>query len=289
MYHPPSYVRPGGFEHSNYFNYPTGDIVSRYNISAYSPGNGFRQRGLGTIEGNLILRAVYASFDIGTTIDENPTGSTRGTYLTFRHNLTLHSPGSYAVIYGPKNAAIEQNLFLDGLAIGEYPSIHPVTNVTLQDNIFYRGQLQPAPGHTGSIQGPFLIRRNDFQQPSGGSVLWRPTGGGYTYESNNRFFSTAAQASWFAGETYATYVPSRGSTTQVSYPNPDRDLITYLRSLGASPANADQAIEWFMNGVPGNPGLAGAMNNRLGAWDPRFTSVADINYVRAGFGLPAIS
>ena len=113
----------------------------------------------------------------------------------------------------------------------------------------------------------------------------------FTYEANNRFYSNSATSTWFSGYTddYNSYVPSRGSNTQVTYPNPNRDLVTYMQTLGVSPDDAEEAIDWFINGVPGQPTLQGSMNNRLGDWDQRFTSIAVINHVRAGFGLPAIS
>jgi hypothetical protein len=296
MWHPVGYVGAGGFEHNNYFQFDVGDIDSRRNISAQSPGVGFRQRGLGTVEANLVLGGRIATFDIGTNTyygGGNP--SDRGTFLNMRYNLALHNPGAYA-LYDIKNAVIEQNILLadqyltyfQNTAAAGNPA--PLTNVTLQDNIFYGSYIVQAEGHSGSIAGPYLIRRNDFQRPDGGALIIARSND-FTYESNNRFWSSSPQDNWFSGYTtsYAAYVPTRGSNSRVGYPDPNRNLVTYMQTLGVSPANAQQAIEWFVNGVPGQPALRGAMSNRLGAWDTRFTSTAVINHVRAGFGLPAIS
>jgi hypothetical protein len=284
MYHNPDYVVSSGFaQHNNYFNYHEGDIVSRSNISAFSPGVGFRQRGLGTVEGNLVLGSRAFAFDIGTQVDENPASPTRGTYLTFRHNLVLNSPGGASVFANPRNALIEQNIFKSRVAYGHYAGVWPVTGITMQDNIFYDTDFSPWGGHSGSIAGPWIIRRNDFQRPGGGGLMTL-RGAGFTFEASNRYYSSDAQSGWF-DSAYSNRVPSTGSNTQVSYSAPNRDIVTYMQTLGLRPANADQAIEWFMNGVPGSPSLSGAIGNRLGAWDDRFTSRAVINHVRAGFDL----
>ncbi len=293
MWMPPGYVGGGGFEHNQYFQFDTGDIDSRRNISALSPGVGFRQRGLGTVEANLVLKCPIATFDIGTnTYYGSGDPADRGTFLNFRYNLALHAIGAYA-FYDIRNATIEQSLFLDGqyLTYWEDPSAvgnpPPLTNVTLQDSIFWNTNLLPGAAHSNVVTGPYLIRRCDFQRPDGGNLLWM-TSDDFDYEANNRFWSNSPTSSWFFGYTtsYAAYVPSRGSNTQVSYPEPGRNLITYMQSLGYSPANEDEAIDWFMNGTTG---FAGALNNRYGAWDDRATAVAVINHVRAGFGLGSVS
>jgi hypothetical protein len=298
LWHPPSYVDSGDFQHNNYFQFDVGDIDSRRNISVHSPGVGFRQRGLGTVEANLILgnntaRGPLSVFDIGTTTYYG-TGDpgNRGTFLNFRYNLALHYPGRHS-FYDIRNAVIEHNIlrgegqhltYFENTANPGNPP--PLVNATLQDNIFYGAYLIQSEGHSGSVTGPYLIRRNDFQRPAGGALI-NAQSNDFTYESNNRFWSSSPQADWFTGYTnsYAAYVPSRGSNTQVTYPDPDRDLVTYMQSLGYSPASAEQAIDWFTNGTSG---FAGAINNRLGLWDERATARAVINHVRAGFGLGAI-
>jgi hypothetical protein len=295
MWHPVGYTGAGGFEHNNYFQFDVGDIDSRRNISAQSPGVGFRQRGLGTVEANLVLSSRLASFDLGTnTYYGGGDPANRGTFLNMRYNLALHTAGGYA-LYDIKNAVIEQNILLQNQYLMYFENTAavgnplPLTNVTVQDNILYGTQIIQASGHSGSITGPYLIRRNDFQSPAGGTLI-QAQSNDFTYENNNRFWSSSPQSSWFGGYTtnYSAYVPSRGGNARVNYPDPNRDLVTYMQTLGVSPANAQQAIEWFVNGVPGQPNLRGSMNNRWGAWDDRFTSRAVINYVRAGFGRPPI-
>ena len=285
-YKDPNYIRTRGFDHNNYFNYDSPDWISIGNISAFSSGNGFRQRGMGRIERNLVMEPDLTAFDLGTAIDDGRPGG-RSSYLEFRYNLDF---GGGTVVYNPMNAIIEQNISYGDWIWGENAGTpgQNASNVTFQDNIQWNAGILPTAGHLGTITGPFLIRRNDFQRPAGGTVMWRPSGNGYQWEANNRFFSTASQGSWFAGEAYATYIPSRGSNTQVSYPDPGRNMVRYMQSLGAAPSSVVEATEWFINGVPGNPALAGAMANRLGAWDERFTARAVINYVRAGFGRGAI-
>jgi hypothetical protein len=211
-----------------------------------------------------------------------------------RYNLGMHTAGAWA-LYDIRNATIEHNILREGQYLTYFENTAaegnppPLTNVILQDNVLYRAQIIQAAGHSGSITGPYLIRRNDFQNPDGGALIAAQSND-FTYEANNRFWSASAQSTWFTGYTsaYADYIPSRGSNTQASYSAPDRNLITYMQTLGASPASASEAIEWFINGVPGEPALAGAMANRLGAWDSRFTAVAVINHVRAGFDLAAV-
>lgn len=292
-YKQPDYVSTIGFDHNNYFNYQVGDIVSRKNVTAFSFGDGFRQRGLGTVEACLSLSPDLTDFDIGIQ-QPNPgdtfaNGQVRGTYLTYRYNVGLN-PGTAVALYNIKNAVLEHNIFRNQYLYHQNSAnVWPVTDVVVQDNIFYNCSVLPGGGHTGTIEGPYLFRRNDFQNPAGGALM-NMTSNDFTYEANNRFYSSSAQSGWFGGYTsaYADYVPSRGSNTQVTYTDPNRDIVSYMQTLGVSPANEEQAIEWFINGVPGEPSLAGAMNNRLGAWDDRFTAVAVINYVRAGFDLAAV-
>ena len=63
---------------------------------------------------------------------------------------------------------------------------------------------------------------------------------------------------------------------QVAFPDPGRGIDTYL---SLSPEQADEAVDLFMQQ---------ARQQRKGSWDDTFTARAVVNYIRVGFGMPAI-
>ena len=275
------YNRPGvqhgpGFRMNIYANDNVDNMTSRYNVSAFSPSTGWRQRGLGTIEGVVVLKNFnLTAFEIGGDVPWVPVLSDS---LVMRYNLAMNTDSPWWVT-DARSAVIEGNIVSEG-DFRYQEKYFPVSNVVFQDNII-RNVRFTFVANSLPITGPWLFRRNDFQRPSGGQLL--NLNGNFTFEDNNRFYSSSTQDAWFSNG-YAANIPANGTNLQVNYPSPERDIVTYMQSLGASPLGDQQATEWFMYGVPGNASLRGMMNNRYGAWDERFTAKALINYVRAGYG-----
>jgi hypothetical protein len=109
--------------------------------------------------------------------------------------------------------------------------------------------------------------------------------------SNNAFYTD--QAAPFDGRDLPTWLSATGVTNTGNtvaarsgaaaaegWTAPERTLRTYCEDvLGLTVTSLTGMPEFF----------ALAEDNRIGAWDERLTGRAVVNYIRAGFGLPAVS
>ena len=132
------------------------------------------------------------------------------------------------------------------------------------------------------------IRNNDFQFPRGDTMSsiifhrdWDGSGGdrfnGFTY-SGNRYFAASGTDVFSPGTNHAGWITESGETGSswgaVSYPDPSRDMSSYMTSIG-NPGT----VEDFM---------AQVVQQTRQNWNPSYTAPAVNNYIRAGFGKPQI-
>lgn len=164
-------------------------------------------------------------------------------------------------------------------------------NNVFADNIVYSSAPEGIVWFQQGFMGSFApgatlsVNNTSFMKASGGQIMAVQTDARVTYQQNN-YYTAAPTNQWFSGRTFEQMIPGTGNAiTPASYPDPNRNIVTYVRSIGANPSSVAQAIDWYSDGVPGNASLAGALANRRGAWDERFTSIAVINHIREGFGL----
>lgn len=274
----------GDFRHNVYLQYMDRNLNSMKNQSFESPGVGYRQRGGGLVEQNLIVKdnpsQSLTSIEVGETA--------RTATATLRNNLVMHSQQSVEAV-NLINSSIEGNIFTAQRSSWPVVSLsrangYDFGNVTISGNIFWNMLASSFSGN--NFSGPISITGNTFRRTSGELVSLSST---YVTYSDNHYYSGSALTAWFGGGLTSAVMSLTGTLTALSYPDPNRDMLTYMKSLGASPSSTDEAISWYSVGVPGQSSLAGSINNRRGAWDTRFTATGVINYVRAGFGLAALS
>lgn len=299
-----SILRSAGPPYSSiYFAEGARNIESIFCQSILGGNAGWRQRDGGTVRGVLIA-GMQPNFTFGGGFDVLNN-------LEFIDNVSMHTPGPDRVA-AMSGATIRGNIFsqwtnFGGLQVlGNYSSgdgqVYPgVQGATVfEDNIFYMSQqsgilsydlgddsLLPnlQPGATLTFRG------NDFVKTNGGAVLNATGDERLIWGPGNRYFSSAARSEWFSNRSFDQMVPTSGealTSLESLYPDPDRNMLTYLQFLGASPSSVEEALNWYVDGAPGEPSVPGALANRRGAWDEGFTSRAFINYIRAGFGVDPI-
>ncbi len=286
-----------------YFAERARGIQSVRNQSLLTGNAGFRQRGGGIVRENLAAGTQGITYGGGFDVQGR---------VIFERNVGLHSAGPHDLV-AMDASLVEGNIFAafnpgSGMPMlqlpGEYeaPSgpVHGGVRGTsvFSDNVFYSAnQGQSSIGWGGALgsvfnffnQGAsFEFSGNMFVKQGGGQVLNFPSDSRVSFQGQ-RYFSSSSNSSWFGNLSYAQAIPSTGEAIPVShFPDPTRDMVTYLRTLGAEPSSVAEALEWYSDGVPGRPSLAGALANRRGAWDERFTAISVINYMREGFGLDAL-
>jgi len=62
-------------------------------------------------------------------------------------------------------------------------------------------------------------------------------------------------------------------------PDPDRDIISYVATLGISTGDYETDLQLFLDGT---------YDLARGNWDTDYLAESVINYIRAGYGLPPI-
>ncbi len=180
----------------------------------------------------------------------------------------------------------------------------PFTNMNIHDNIVYDWTRDVWPTTTDHRANGFNMNvssstvavnsnffNNIIQQVRSGYVgmskNYDTTTGIKIY--NNKYWSAEAEppATWSQGwfelfnlnsETWESWLARTGDTGStkelVSFPGPNRSIETYMTSLGMTPT-----YEAFMER---------ARQQSKDNWDPRFTAPVVNNYIREGFGRPAI-
>jgi hypothetical protein len=159
-------------------------------------------------------------------------------------------------------------------------------NYTIEDNISYNGADRFLDLSSSFTELENIVVRNNIAMfPAGSNEIirhrsWVNDGGnrftGYTY-SGNKYYSVSSTI-FLPGTNYSGWVAASGETGSsfelVSFTDPDRDVSTYMTSIGATGAH-----EEFM---------AVAVEQSRQNWDARYTANALNNYIRAGFDRAAI-
>jgi hypothetical protein len=274
------------------------NLICRGNIDANGSSGGMQMRRGGLAERNLYLNNPNAlgmghpQNDAGTTL----TGIVRHNVVLGSRDITTAAPrgGGFAIGTRVTSMEIYENIFsMNQLGTSEVMAIYfnadedqPTANVTVRDNIVHRWDYNGSGTALGFRSNPILqncvVRDNVFSQPDGGyTVDSSSTISGATF-LGNRYYSTSGASSWFRvnGQTYnysgwASLVgESGGTTTAPSFPDPNRDIASYMSSIGGTPP-----LQGFM---------AQARQQSKANWRSQYTSDAVINYIRAGFGRPPI-
>jgi hypothetical protein len=288
----PSVPTANIFRHNIYIQTETGgdrgctNIVTRGNITARASASGFMQRPGGVVENNLFLQNP-----VGLQFGYGPSPAVAG---TIRNNVFLDSrdispttPRGWGM-----NVTHAQGVEISGNIVAHQRSgsdnVQAIgvdgtyRNLMIQNNIVYNwNRPNRTDGRSMAFFGTPLsgvsVMDNQFQQPQGGFMIghWATLGPAFTY-SGNRYFSTNNGVNqFFTNVTYNQWVAQSGESNSSwgtrSYQDPNRDIASYMASLGQTPS-----LDAFMQE---------ARRQSRGNWRAQYTA-ANVNwYVRQGFGL----
>jgi hypothetical protein len=281
-------------------------LVIRGNICWRSERGGLNSRSGGLIEDNLFLQTE--------TCPVGGAGGSAGTVQTARikNNVAMQGTpnsgnGLAFTIKSMVGGELTGNICTDHRGrigtgnnrisvetAGDYSSTRPgqyfFKNFTIADNVFYGSNVSGAPRMIDLASAfteieNIVVERNDAQFVNGSSEinrhrLWAGAldgnrFAGFTYR-DNRYWST--NNSFTPGTNYAGWVTASGETgssfAEVSYPDPDRTIDTYLTSIGET-GGVDEYIALVMQQSRFN-------------WRAELVANAVNNYIRAGFGKVAV-
>ncbi|MFO0831781.1 MAG: hypothetical protein U0637_08035 [Phycisphaerales bacterium] len=289
------------FNHNFYLNKMGRNVTIRNTISARAAATGIQMRGSPMSSINCLALANPLGITMGHGSIPWPTEFSSGAML---YNVVLdsndiglgNSPGTqvqprgFGLTWGrSKNVTVQSNIIAHNtLAHGDEPGLatdDANDNVLAEDNIVYdwKGANGTAVAFRVQAGQPTNAthRDNVFVQPRGGRCVQAgvATPGGQW--SDNAYYSTdPSNSGWFRFQTSpltpAEWATRTGDTTaqmsQVSFPDPERTVGTYMASLGMEPT-----LDAF---------LREARKQSRTNWRPEFTAQAVNQYIREGFGMP---
>ena len=273
------------FTHNIYSQYTNRDVTSRNNIFARGSGENEMQRSGGDMINNLYLRGPFGlsysddkNLDPSGLIKDNvvldgddlwPTNGGRGFGIELKYVNDVEVSGNII-------AHNVRGSWGFGISFGGDAS-----NINLHDNIVYDwvgkddgGWATVGISAAAAFSGNNYFTNNQINLAKGWLIdSW--AGNPITYSGNTYYrggavndhfqrSSPMGDSEWpaFSGETNAQF-------KQLNYLDPNRDISTYMASLGMTPT-----LEAF---------LAEARKNTKDNWDVRFTSNAVNDYIREGF------
>lgn len=274
---------PTIFRHNIYIQSNCSNVTTRRLISARAGATGMQQRAGGLCEGHLFLQnPLNIVFGTGGTVRNCVVLDSRDIDRANPRGVGIQfSSGSDHEAYGNicawRTTPATWNLV--GLSID-----NSVSNVNIHDNIVWKWWTAGTPGATGiGIEGtplaPITIRKNAVQMLTGGSAVLNPVSVQLSL-SGNRYYAPTPTVFQLGnnGYTFPQWVAVTGedssSFTQATYPSPDRTIGTYMAALGRSPT-----LGAFLEQA--------RLQSRV-YWRQEYTAQAVTDYIRAGFGLPAV-
>ena len=260
------------------------------------------------VEDNLIFESevglgAAADGGVGVPAQATLTGFTIKNNVilqTNRDNPTGRGLGWGISLNDIKDSTVTGNIISDlsfsgnsfGISLGdgmETPVDYPVSNVSIASNILYRVNGPGLSLRPGSVWSGVTVSGNSIQNPdqNQGLAVWcrcTPTGK-ITFSGNNYYNQATPSAfAWVGGSVtgapadYSGWVAKSvetGSTNaKINYPDPSRNLETYMQSVGGT-ATVDAFIAAMRSQTKGN-------------WQSAYTATAVNDYVRAGFGVAAL-
>lgn len=289
------------FNHNVYLSSNNGPVVVRWNIIANASSHGMQARAGGQVYGNLFIdNPIHMNFGVGDDavasgdyIQNNVytgtatiNGAARGNALEVHAAAVLNLSGNLVTTNVTATGA---GIFLNPLDDG-IPSATGINGLTIEGNIVYKWPQSVnftsnlRDGTVGHGLSALIVRNNKFSDA--GSDVIVDHGNAYSALaeswSNNVYNDGSANTGWFkeAGATkslayWLANIDLTGSGTAPSYPDPTRTPATYCGSLGGTATTAGF--------------LARCRLQSKSYWSADFKAVAAINYIRAGFGLAAIT
>jgi len=282
-----------GFSHNTYFQVGCRNLVFKRNIVSRASAVGGGHRCGGFIFDNLYLsnprNILIGTFD-GTALN----WPTESVSAEVAYNVVLDSrvepfdQGNGISVERVTGAIVHHNIVAHFTPVSEYNlgiSFNRVQDVSFENNIVYNWGNNTPSGiayssgiNAGSIlAGNNQIIANDIQMGNlkGYCVVQNGSFGNLSF-SNNRYFNTVSAGNWFVPSgTFTNWVAQSGeigaSNAEVAYPDPNRNISTYLTHIGETGG----IIEF----------LTICRQMSKDNWNPEFTASSVNNYIREGFDL----
>lgn len=285
-----------GFSHNTYFQSSCNNLTFKDNIVSRASAVGIGARCGGIVENNLALSNPRNLF-VGSFDPSQINWPTEGVSGEVKHNVILgariepYDPGNGITIDRVRDVEISENIVAHFTETGTYNTaigLDHIEDVTIRQNIVYRWGNNQTSGFdfaTGlqfgtNKQGVMLIDSNDIQLENSQAYCVN-TNGSFTNLTfrGNRYHNVVNAPDWFAAGNYTSWITASGETgssqLDVAYPDPERNISTYLASIGES-----GGLEEFIT-----------LRKQLSKnnWDSRFTAMTVNDYIREGFGIFPIS
>lgn len=281
------------------------NAITRGNVDARGASGGIQQRVGGISEYNLsLMNPLGITFGHAENHPDMPaSGSIRFNVILDARDIDDLprgigiSAGDYVDSVDIHDNIVAHNAHgtgtVRGIKIGSDNPSRFARNISVHDNIVYSwyesgngswGQSGPAIQVARESENASVMH-NLLQQVSPGGELvsissafrsdWHFEGNTYTSanQADKQFSTDSGRVS------YSSWISisheSDSSYSQVAFPDPNRDIATYMQSLGLT-----ASLDAF---------LARAREQRRGSWSDEYTAVAVIDYIREGFGLAAVA
>lgn len=282
-----------GFSHNTYFHPSCGHLIFRNNIVSRASAVGIGARCGGLISNNLVLanpRGIFlGSFDPGQINypTEFATGEISNNVVLDARVEPTYDPGNGITIERVKNTLVHRNIVAHFTNTSNYNigiGINHAENISLKKNIVYNwgNNLHTGPAYAIALNigsahtNPIQIDSNDFQMKNTQGHCAAITGDlGNLHWSNNRYFNVIQPQNWFGNGNFTSWLSAtketNGLASEVHYSDPDRNITTYLSTLGIS-----GDIEDF---------ISERKQMHRKNWLTQFTAQTVNDYIRSGFDM----
>ncbi len=290
------------FNHNWYLSAHSGPGVFRDNISCRASATGAQVRPGGTCVRNLFLSNPvnfwFANFA------ENAGDCSDNVALGTADISTVNHRGWGLSLNACHNTTVKRNIFAHatngtdpwvlwaqgGDGTESEGLVTSLDSVLIENNIAYKWEAacllavydtNHPPAGTPVFNVTF--RNNDLQNYTSVDLItsdgtsysagFVSNGNRYKTSKSNPFYGPSGYISLSAWNTLVG--DGTSSLTTASYPDPERDIASYMTSIGGTAT--EQAF------------IDGCKANQEGNWDVRYTAPPVIDYIRAGFGLPSLA
>ncbi len=296
------------YNHNAYVKENITKLIARGNIFANGASHGLQARSGGNITNNLFLyNPLGMEFGFLNGSPVTPGGVTGGiNNNVFEGSRDIAGskrgiPIQIGNIMPGGDTFVNNNIFLNdnqkafaainldiGSGITNPADAVGINDLTIERNIVYKwyraiefdAHLNPGGSGLNALNN-VTIRDNDFQLPLSGVLVQHlsPFDRDQEHWSNNRYFSSTSEMSWFTvANTPTSFMnwqavvePTAIKQRVQTYPDPDRTVETYNASIGGNPDLWAFLMEARMQ----------SKNN----WRAQYTANAVNSYIRAGFGM----
>lgn len=288
------------FSHNAYLQTSCTNVKFRGNVTARGAGDGLSQRPGGENEDNLCLQNPIIGYGYSSAQAEGyppVSGFIRNNVILDSRDIDASTPrGTGLRVSRLKGVEIYGNVIahqrtgtgnIRGFSFGHHGVYQSAENITIRDNVVYQWEGNVT-SYAMLIESPttvdilnMVIRDNRIQQ-SDQLIISVPTEDlGEISVSGNSYYSSDSRSfrPGFTFPEWTSQVDDTGSVfAQYGFPDPDRDIQTYMASIGYDIDQYQESLEQFLLEV---------RKQRRGYWRPAFTSDVVNAYIREGFGMPA--